>query len=217
MMRYLAASAAVLGLAASTASAAITATWVRNTITPAAITNDPLLANMQSWSLNVTTDGNWASAGLEAILPAGSTFYNPALGGNTRPNPAIVAAFPSIEFDTYVSAPADTGSGGAPAILGFFPEAPGTGDFGGTSGRFSVSWGDLVEDAPGTYQIARLTFPLGVIPNVRNLDPDPNQVNPSRTSQVNPASDVVIPDIPEPASLGLVAAAGLLGLRRRRA
>jgi hypothetical protein len=190
---------------------------VRNTISPAAIAADPLLANMQSWSLVATTDGNWASAGMEAILPAGNTFYNPALGGNFRPNPAIVAAFPNIEFDTYVSAPADTGTGGAPAVLGFFPEAPGTGDFGGTSGRFSVSWGDLVEDAPGTYQIARLTFPIGVIPNVRNLDPDPNQVNPSRTSQVNPASDVVIPDIPEPASLGLVAAAGLLGLRRRRA
>jgi hypothetical protein len=208
-------AAAAVGLMATSVQAAITVSWSPLTISPAAITADPTLANHQSWSLRVVTDGNWASAGMEATLPAGSVFYNPALGGNTRPNAAIVTAFPNIGYDTFVSAPADTGSGGAPAILGFFPEAPGTGDFGGTTGRFSVSWGDLVEDAPGDYEIARLTFPSGVIPTIRTVPPAPN--SPSITSQVNPASDAFIPAIPEPTTLGLVAAAGLMAIRRRRA
>jgi hypothetical protein len=216
-MRYLAACAAVLLLVASNATAAITATWVNNPITPAAITNDPVLANMQSWSLRVTTDGNWASAGLEVILPAGLTFYNNALGGSTKPNPAIVAAFPAVAFDTYVSGPGDLGGGtGAPAILGFFPEQPGPGDFGGTTGRFSVSWGDLVNDPPGTYEIARLTFPSSVDVSGAGYPVNPT----SKTSQVNPDSTVLIPNVgpvPEPTSLGLLAVAGLLAMRRRSA
>jgi len=207
------ATAVATGAMATSASAAITAFWEQNTITAAAIGNDPALAAMQSWSLKVTTVANWASAGLEVVLPAGKNFYNNALGGNTKPNPALVAAFPALAFDTYVSAPGDTGTGGAPAILGFFPEAPGPGDFGGTTGRFSVSWGDLVNDPGGTYEIARLTFPSDVA--------IPQLVNPlSQTTEVNPETTVQIPNIdviPEPASLGLLAAVGILGLRRRSA
>jgi hypothetical protein len=62
------------------ARGSITAFWQQVTITPAAITNDPALANMQCWDLMTTTTGNWASAGVEAILPAGSFFYKHPLG-----------------------------------------------------------------------------------------------------------------------------------------
>ncbi len=211
-MRYLAASAAVLGLAATTASAAITVSWAPVTISAAAIAQDPALANMQTYDLVATTDGDWASAGLRATLPAGQNFYNHAFGGNTKPNPALVPAFAGLAFDTYVSGPGDTGAAGAPAILGGFPE----GDPVSMAGNhLSVSWGDLVPDAPGTYQIARLTFPRGVLPDILNNDPQ-TVPNPSRTSQVNPDSTVFIPDIPEPTTLGLVAAAGLMALRRRK-
>jgi hypothetical protein len=216
MMRLVKLCLAVLAVCgvATTANAAITATWVQNPISAAAVTNDPVLANMQSWSLRVTTDGNWASAGLEVQLPAGLTFYQNAFGGNTKPSPALVAAFPALAFDTYVTGPGDTGTGGAPAILGFFPEAPGSGDFGGTTGRFSVSWGDLVNDPPGNYEIARLTFPSSV-----NVSGPGYPVTPSsNTSQVAPDSTVLIPNVgpvPEPTSLGLLAFAGLLAIRRR--
>jgi hypothetical protein len=81
----------------------------------------------------------------------------------------------------------------------------------------SVSWGDLNNDAPGNYQIFRATFPKGgAVPDVLNT----GTTNPSNTSQVNPDSTVTIPDIvviPEPTTLGLVAAAGLLAIRRRQA
>ena len=218
-MRYLAASAAVLGLAATSASAAITATWVPiagqagGTPYPAAaFTNDPNLANQETWDLRVTTDGNWASAGMRAVLSSGQ-FYNHALGGNTRPNPAFFPIAPALEFDTYATAPGDTGASGAPSILGGFPE----GDPVSMSGPvISVSWGDLVNDPPGNYAIFRMTFPRGNLPNVININDVGQTGNFSRTSQVNPDSTAQIPDIPEPTTLGLVAAAGLLALRRRK-
>jgi hypothetical protein len=224
-MRYLAASCALAGaaLVATDASAALTATWVRNTITAAAVTAEPTLANMQSWSLRVTnTDGHWASAGLRAQLPAGNVFYNTVPGrggGDTHPNPAFFPVFPDLEFDTYVSSARNQLGANAPAILGSFPENDPPQSFGGATdpvpGRFSVAWGDPQATSgpgPGTYEIARLTFPVGMIPTI-----NPAGQPASQTSQVSPDSTINIPPIPEPASLGLLAAAGLLAIRRRQA
>ena len=230
-MRYLAASCALAGaaLVATDASAALTAQWVRNTITPAALAAEPQLASMQSWSLRVTnTDGHWASAGLRAQLPAGNVFYNTPPtrgGGDTHPNPAFFAVFPDVEFDTYVSSARNQLGANAPAILGAFPENDPPQSFGGSTdpvpGRFSVAWGDPQATSgpgPGTYEVARLTFPTAVNPgdivvNINNVGQGGNW---SRTSQVSPDQTIEIPDIPEPASLGLVAAAGLLAIRRRK-
>src|SRR5687768_15854001 len=110
-------AAAAVGATATAAQAAITATWVPVAINAAAIAHDPQLATKQSWDLRVTTDGNWASAGMRVILPAGQTFYKNALGSNTKPNPAFITIAPSLEFTTYVTAPGDTGSQGAPSVL----------------------------------------------------------------------------------------------------
>ena len=55
---------ATSGALARLADAAITVTFVPVTIDAAAIANDPVLAGMQTWDIRVTTDGNWASAGL---------------------------------------------------------------------------------------------------------------------------------------------------------
>src|SRR5687767_14394072 len=103
---------------AGQARAAIFATWHPVTISAAAIADDPVLANMQSWDLRVTCDGNWASAGVRATVPTGRTFYKHALGSNTKPNPAFLAFAPALEYTTYVTAPADTGAAGAPSVLG---------------------------------------------------------------------------------------------------
>ena len=232
-MRYLAASCALAGaaLVATDASAALTASWVQNTISAAAKAADPALNTMQSWSLRVTnTDGHWASAGLRAQLPAGNSFYQtpPArTGGDTHPNPTLFAVFPDVEFDTYVSSARNQLGANPPAVLGAFPENDPPQSFGGATdpvpGRFSVAWGDPQATSgpgPGTYEITRLTFPTSVNPadivvNVNNVGQGGNW---SRTSQVSPDQTIEIPDliIPEPASLGLVAAAGLLALRRRK-
>lgn len=209
----------VTSACAPSAPAAITAFWRPVTITPAAIANDPVLANMQTFDLMVTTDGNWASAGMRAVLPGSNRFYKNALGGNTRPGPAFLPLFPALEFTTYVTAPGDTGAAGAPSVLGGFPEGSPTslGDAGAPiPGTFSMSWGDLVVDAPGTYEIARLTFPQGILPNVININDTGPTGNYSNTSQVTPDSTTEIPDIPEPGALALVSMAALAIARRRR-
>jgi hypothetical protein len=217
MMSSLARTGALLSTfsLASTASAALSASFVRHEISAAAIAADPALANMQSWSLRVTnTDGHWASAGVRMTLPAGNFFYQvPATrgGGDTHPNPAFFAVFPEVEFDTYVSSARNQAGQNAPAILGAFPEGDPPQSFGGATdpvpGRFSVSWGDPQATSgpgPGTYEILRFTFPNWLFPNVDLR---------SQTSQVAPDQTILI-IVPEPTALGLVAAAAMLVLRR---
>jgi hypothetical protein len=196
---------------ATVARAEITAFWQRATIPPAALAEQPALADMQTWDLVVTTDGNWASAGLRATMPVGQFFWQHPLGGLTGPRPDLLPIFPALEFDTFAADPA--WYAGSPIVLGGFPEnQPPPSDGGPTSavpGVFSMSWGNLAVDPPGTYRVARLTFPQGVFPSVHPL---------SNTSSVNPNSTTIIAPIPEPAASIFAAGAYavLRGARRRR-
>ena len=204
----------VASATASTASAALTALFQQNAISPAAIAADPALANMQCWSVMVTnTDGHWASAGLRMTLPAGHTFYQtpPARGGgDTHANPLLFGIFPELEFDTYVSSARNQAGQNPPAILGAYPENQPPQSFGGATdaipGTFAVSWGDPQATSgpgPGTYEIVRFTFPLSVLPGGFG-----------ETSQVAPDQTINI-DVPEPATAA-AALAGLFALALRR-
>ncbi len=198
------------------AYAAITAFWLPVTITPQAVANDPALANMQCWDLMTTTTGDWNLALMRVLLPEGLTFYKHAQGGLTRPDPALFNMFPAIEFTTYVSSPSDDGTNNGTVVLGGHPQGHPTSLGDSTSptpGEFSMAWGNLTVDLTGTYEIARLTFPQGGIPDVINNLGLP--AFDSQTSQITPDSMTQIPDIPEPGMLGFVSALGLLGLRRR--
>jgi hypothetical protein len=212
---------ALYGWTATSAFAALTATWVPNTISQAAITVDPNLANMQSWSLRVTnTDGHWASAGVRLALPTGNAYYQtPAArgGGDTHPNPVFFNLFPELEFDTYVSSARNQIGLNPPAILGSYPENDPPLSFGGATdpvpGRFSVAWGDPQATSgpgPGTYEILRITFPRSVSTPVGFVE----------TSQVAPDSTIgfSVPP-PEPHAMGLffVAAAAAIRARHYRA
>ena len=177
--------------ATATASADISAMWVSFPISAAARTADPVLNNMQCFSLRVTTDGEWGAAGFRATLPAGMTFYHtPAarLGQDTHPNPAFFAIFPELEFDTYVSSPRNQNGANPPLIIGGFPpgQIPSLG--GNTDpqpGAISVLWGDPYATpgpGPGTYEIVRLTFPAGTIPTVNTFS-FTNQFNPTASAE----------------------------------
>lgn len=220
MMRYLMIECAlVLALATPGASAALTAFFVpvasgNGTVgapySAAVLRDEPVLRNFQTWDLRVSyTDGDWASAGLRMTLPDGFFFYKHLFGGFIKPNPLIIDAFPALHFTTYVTAPSGTGAGGAPVVLGGFPESEPV-SIGDSSallpGIFSLSWGDLVNDPPGIYTISRVTFPLGMIPSIHPL---------SNTSQVNPNSTAPIGNIPEPSCLLATAIVGLMLAKRR--
>jgi hypothetical protein len=202
--------------ACSSARAELTAFWRHNPITPEAIADDLALAGMQSWSAMITHDnGYWVSAGARLTLPGGSVFYRNALGSGVRPRAADIAAHPALAFHTYVTSPHHTLSGlRSPSILGPFPENEPPESLGGAGdpvpGRFSVSWGHpeaVVYPTPvGTYEIFRVTFPLGTFPIVRSE---------STTSTTNPDQAASIPAIPEPAHVTWLAA-GALTMGRRR-
>lgn len=197
--------------AAGAAQADLTAFWQHNPITPQAISNDPSLANMQSWSVMIThTNGYWTSAGARLTLPAGFNFYRNPFGGSTRPSLAAINANPALEFHTYITSPHQIFGNHSPSVINGFPD--GTVSFGGPldsiPGIFSVSWGHPeATNWPtpvGTYEIMRGTFPMGVLPTLHAQ---------SRTSVVVPDQTAFIPSIPEPPILGLAVAAAALTLR----
>jgi hypothetical protein len=204
---------------ASSASAALIALWRQNTITHAAISNDPSLASMQSWSLMVQNPENmgfWSSAGLRATLPSGSFFYRHPLGGFTRPSTDAIAANPALAFQTYVTSPRQSPSGAnPPTIVSNWPQTS-VPSFGGPSdpipGTFTVAWGDAQAGAGpvlgGPFEIARITFPLGVIPDVLTAKPVA-----SFAEQLDPSEMTPIPKIPEPRTTALCIV--MAGLRRR--
>jgi hypothetical protein len=208
-------TAACVLLAALSASvrADLTAFWRHNPITPEAIADDPMLAGMQSWSVMAATDdGLWLSAGLRATLAPDVHFYRNLNGGSFRPSVAQQAAHPALAFHTYVTIPVQLG--GLPVILGGYPDTSGQHSFGGLfdsiPGTFAVLWADAAGPSihpPGTYEIARLTFPFGILPEIHPQ---------SQASQVGPKQTVPIPTtVPEPAALTLATA--LLTLSRRAA
>jgi hypothetical protein len=194
----------------TSARASITAFWQPVTITPAAISNDTTLANMQCWDLMVTTTGNWNAAGMGVVLPTGLVFYKHPLVEFIRPDPALFGSSPALEFSTYVSCPSETGTNHTTVVLSAFPQGfnPHLGDL---NGRFSMVWADVVNDLPGTYAIARLTFPAGVLAQI--LHP-PGTF--SETAQIDPDAIAIIPDIPEPSAFRSSLPAVVLVFARRR-
>ena len=177
------------------ASAELTAFWRNNPITPQAAADDPALAGMQSWSVMVTnTSGFWASAGLRAQLPTGRNFYRNPFGDQFRPSTSAINAHPALEFHTYVTEPRTFNSG--LVVLGSFPDTSQPASFGGPTdtfpGTFSVAWGDVFAKShpPGTFEIARLTFPADTLPVIHPK---------SRTEYVDPGQVILLPTtIPEP-------------------
>src|SRR5688500_7731178 len=84
---------------------------------------DPQLLTMQTWDLSIYNNegGDWSSAGMRLVLPAGNVFYQHSFGTNTKPSSLLTSVFPALAFDTYVTSPSDTGTSGAPAVTGGYP------------------------------------------------------------------------------------------------
>ena len=74
------------------------------------------MANRQCVDLMVTTDGNWASGGLRAVLPAGNSFYNHPLGTNTKPSTGNFSRTSQVTPDSTTEIP-DVPEPGALAIM----------------------------------------------------------------------------------------------------
>jgi hypothetical protein len=126
------------------------------TISQAAISADPTLANCKTYDLQVTLDPGerWIATDMDAELTSGG-FYNvsDANGGSTVPVKQLWSQHPQAQFDTFVSA----SNFQIPTVLGQFnPAAHNGGTF--TSTSTNVAWGAVSDTGTGTFTVARLTF-----------------------------------------------------------
>jgi len=170
--------------------------------TAAAIAGDPNLANMQSYVFFVTTEGDWLSAGLRATLQTGQSFYRVPGAAPLIWNPF---GTPAQQFTTSVTSPPDFFGDIYTTIDGGFPGS--TASNGSASsispGTFSVTWSDSIQSAPGSYDLARLTFPLSSSITGYHFE----------VTALNRFGEPVT--IPEPDALGLLTLVGIRGQRRR--
>ncbi len=169
---------------------------------------DGYVANEVVWINQKRND--FVSVGMRADLTSGEVYQHP-FGFDLAPNPTLLSSNPELEFDTYVGMMNSTDGGllGGASTL----DAP---SFSLDEPILSAHWYNVIDEGPSTTRIGMLTLSEdanGVIAFTSNLGVQWS------TTVVN---GVIIapgapgdPDIPEPATLTLLALAGPFLLRRR--
>jgi len=144
MLRFLC-FALVAGLCVSSARAALSAAFV-------AVDNSAVLDGYVTQDLMVSSTTDWGSAQLLVTIEPGGEIFQDALGSDFAPNPALFPNFPTLEFDSYLTA-----NGGQPFIAG---QAV---DLGGDVQEFSsthidITWLNTALTDIGTFGIGRFTL-----------------------------------------------------------
>ena len=99
------------------------------------------------YEMVVTTDSDWTNERLDLSLTSGTLYQDP-LGGYTAPNPALFEYAPSLEWDTFASAP------GNPSRLASLVGLLVIDDT-----HFQASWFDCAtSEAPGTFTLGQITL-----------------------------------------------------------
>ena len=182
------------------------AAWADITLDVVNVDNSsaPELNGYVTLDLVATTDSDWLSAQMIVTLDAPGGFYQDPLGNTNpqSPNPAFFPLAPSLEFDTYVSN----------GVLGESVSLTGAVDLGGPANEvfdadhLSILWYTTDTDDIGELTLARLSLAetaVGTWTFIATASP-----------QGGPRLEVS-GIIPEPATLGILALAGLALLRRR--
>lgn len=166
--------------------------------TAAELGGDATLAGKKIYEFRVTTDSDILSVDEVVIDLNGATLYQNAFGSDSEPPlPALVAAFPALSADTWITTP-----------------APDTAIAGGGFANPGSSWFDSTDNgAQANFLFARLTTAgMGTFSGrVNTLGPN---------GSVDNFGFSMIIGIPEPATIAM-AGMGLIGIvacsRRRKA
>jgi hypothetical protein len=108
-------------------------------------------AGYRTFDLKINTPTDWSGASLQIDLERGS-FYQDPTGSALAPNPQTFAAFPSLQFDTYVTA-----NGRMTTIGGQDEDTTGAG-YAFDTDRIAVSWSGPATDDVGTLLLGRITL-----------------------------------------------------------
>ncbi len=116
-----------------------------------AVDNSSALTGYKTYDIRVTSDADWTTAYLFIELDRGSIYQDPA-GTERQPNGQLLNVFPTLEFDTYLSA------NGNPVSL-----LAGANEIGGSAIQFdntgiSISWFDSATNDIGDSVIGRVTL-----------------------------------------------------------
>ncbi len=115
-----------------------------------AVDNAAVLPGFKSFDLQITADTDWSDASLLIDLTRGS-IYQDAAGTDLSPNPVTFSAFPTLEFDTYVTANSLlTSIGGDAEKVGVVPRFD--------AGQIDISWSGPSTLDTGTFIIGRVTL-----------------------------------------------------------
>ena len=146
----------------------------------------------------------------------GGTFYNHPFGSDNAPNPALIAAFPSLAFDSFVTIGKKTSTGDQLTITPGFPGVNGTQVSTNSSG-WAVTPNnpqgnpfDAVNSFPGNGQIL-----IGQFSTANGFGIAGTMLLQFVSNGV-PGQAVVSFAVPTPGALAMVGVAGLIGARRRR-
>ena len=206
-------AAAAVGALSSAANAALTASWVNVPNGGISDGSGANLAGSQTFDLiaNLDVGDDFQSMRIFSDPPAATTFFQHSFGSggpnHGPPNTALIPAFPALAFDSYFD---DNGNFTVLGSTDGTNDLPPPGIFSTTD--IAVAGGDLISvTTGGPLRLMRLTF----------FGPTPDFLG--RIFSLQNSVGIPVPQIggggviPEPATLGLLAGAGLLGLRRRSA
>jgi hypothetical protein len=145
MSKYLAAAALLLAAGAASADLSFSLVPVDNTNGDA---EDPLFST--TWDtydmvVTVTGDDDWTAAEALITVDAPATIFQHPFenADQSPPNPAFFGAFPSLEFDSYFSAPGGIGFASAAVV---------------TPTSMEAAWFDTVDSGDGDFVLARKQY-----------------------------------------------------------
>ena len=154
----------------------------------------------------------YGDAGAALHIESSASFYQNAFGGNTPPSAALIAVFPSLEFDSFVSIGrlTDTDDGMLEIGIDWSAFEAGGPIFTDNGSWFATPDNAQVHEVDGRVLLGQFTVAGDGLEGTINIQGKDDSLD-NWT-----ATDVYFNTVPAPGALALLGLAGLVARRRRK-